>query len=115
MRLTIGLLWLVTGIISAFIYPIADSYQLLAATGITGVWAPIMLYLAAIFDVLLGIATLIGYRLRMVVGLQLLLMIGYMVIITWALPAFWIHPFGPVIKNIPLIIATLIMLVFEEE
>jgi uncharacterized protein YbjT (DUF2867 family)/uncharacterized membrane protein YphA (DoxX/SURF4 family) len=115
LRLTIGLLWLVTGIISAFIYPVAESYQLLAATGITGIWAPIMLYSAAAFDALLGIATLIGYRLRIVVGLQLLLMIGYMVIITWALPAFWIHPFGPVLKNIPLIVATLIMLVLEEE
>lgn len=115
LRLTIGLLWLVTGILSAFIYPVTESYQLLAAAGIMGIWAPIMLYSAAAFDALLGIATLIGYHLKMVVSAQLLLMISYMIIITWALPAFWFHPFGPVIKNIPLIIATLIMLVFEQE
>jgi uncharacterized protein YbjT (DUF2867 family)/uncharacterized membrane protein YphA (DoxX/SURF4 family) len=115
LRLTIGLLWLFTGIVSAFIYPVEASYQLLAATGITGIMAPIMLYSAAFLDGLLGIATLIGYRLRLVVGLQLFLMLSYTVIITWALPALWIHPFGPVTKNLPLIVATLIMLVLEEE
>jgi hypothetical protein len=32
-----------------------------------------------------------------------------------ALPELWIHPFGAITKNLPLIVATLIMLVFEEK
>ncbi|MDM8559188.1 NAD(P)H-binding protein [Candidatus Parabeggiatoa sp. HSG14] len=115
LRLCIGFLWIFTGIISAFVYPVEESYQLLAATGINGILAPIMLYSASVFDGLLGVATLIAYKIRAVVSLQLLLMFGYMVIISWALPEFWIHPFGPVTKNLPLIVATLIMLVFEDE
>lgn len=115
LRLSIGFLWIFTGIVSAFFYPIAESYKLLAATGISGIWAPIMLYSAAALDGMLGIATLVAYRIRLVVGLQLLLMVGYMIMISWALPAFWSHPFGPMTKNLPLIVATLIMLIFEEE
>ncbi|MEN8216841.1 MAG: NAD(P)H-binding protein [Pseudomonadota bacterium] len=115
LRLSIGFLWIFTGIVSAFFYPIEESYKLLAATGISGIWAPIMLYSAAALDGMLGIATLVGYRIRLVVGLQLLLMVSYIVMITWALPALWLHPFGPISKNLPLIVATLIMLVLEEE
>ena len=96
-------------------YPIEDSYKLLTATGINGIWLPIMLYSASVLDGMLGIATWVGYRMRLVVGLQLLLIISYMAILSWTLPAFWIHPFGPMTKNLPLIIATLIMLVLEEE
>ena len=114
LRFVIGFLWLFTGIVSAFIYPIEQSYQLLAATGISGIMAPIMLYSSAALDALLGIATWMGYRIRIVVGLQLLLMVGYMAIITLSLPELWIHPFGPITKNLPLMVATLIMLVFEK-
>ncbi|TGO03508.1 hypothetical protein PN36_05730 [Candidatus Thiomargarita nelsonii] len=115
LRISIGFLWILTGIVSAFVYPVEESYKLLAAIGISGIWAPIMLYSAAALDGLLGIATLVAYRIRVVVGLQLLLMVSYMIMISWALPAFWLHPFGPISKNMPLLIATLIMLVFEEE
>lgn len=34
---------------------------------------------------------------------QLLLVLGYTVIITLWLPAQWLHPFGPVLKNLPLL------------
>jgi len=115
LRISIGFLWILTGIVSAFVYPVEESYKLLAAIGISGIWAPIMLYSAAALDGLLGIATLVAYRIRVVVGLQLLLMVSYMIMISWALPAFWLHPFGPISKNVPLLVATLIMLVFEEE
>jgi uncharacterized protein YbjT (DUF2867 family) len=114
LRLSIGFLWLFTGIVSAFLYPVQESYALLAAAGISGIWAPIMLYFASALDGLLGIATLIGYRIRLVVSLQLSVMLGYMTIISWALPDLWLHPFGAITKNIPLIVATLIMLVFEK-
>ncbi|HEW97188.1 MAG: epimerase [Candidatus Parabeggiatoa sp. nov. 3] len=115
LRLSIGFLWLFTGIVSAFLYPVDESYELLAAAGISGIWAPFMLYFSSALDGLLGIATLIGYRIRLVVGLQLLLMVGYTVIISWALPDLWLHPFGAITKNIPLIAATLMMLVFEKK
>jgi hypothetical protein len=38
---------------------------------------------------------------------QIALIIGYTLIISVALPEFWLHPFGPVLKNVPLLAAIL--------
>ena len=35
-------------------------------------------------------------------------------LITYGLPELWIHPFGAVTKNLPLIVATLVMMALEE-
>ncbi|MFK5969971.1 MAG: SDR family oxidoreductase [Candidatus Marithrix sp.] len=115
LKITIGLLWIFTGIISAFFYPVTESYKLLAATGISGIFASIMLYSAAVLDIILGIATLISYKIRLVVSLQLLVIMTYTVIISLFLPELWLHPFGAISKNIPLLVATLIMLTLEEK
>lgn len=113
LRLAIAFVWIFTGIISAFVFPIEQSYAMLAQTGIVGIWQPIMLYGAAVTDSLLGVATLFSYRLRLVVLLQICIIVLYTVIITLWLPEHWAHPFGAISKNLPLIVATLVMLVLE--
>lgn len=115
LRLSLAFLWIWTGIVSAFLYPTAESYALLAATGITGgFFAPVALYGAAGLDFGLGIATLFAYRLRWVVAVQCALMGGYTILITYGLSELWLHPFGAISKNLPLLVATLIMLVLED-
>jgi len=113
LRWTLGLMWLWAGITSAFLYPVEASFELLAAVGISGAAAPAALYGAALLDGLLGGALLAGYRVRLAGALQIGAMAGYTALITWALPAFWLHPFGPVAKNLPLAVATLIMMALE--
>jgi hypothetical protein len=49
------------------------------------------------------------------VAAQVAIMLAYMAVISIFLPEFWLHPFGPLIKNLPLLAATLIMLILEEE
>src|SRR5688572_6274915 len=44
LRWSVGLVWIATGVVSIWFYPDAESYALLARTGITGRWAPIALY-----------------------------------------------------------------------
>jgi hypothetical protein len=113
LRYSIGLLWIYTGIVSAFLYPVEYSYNLLAAVGVTGIWAQVMLYGAASVDLMLGIATLLAYRLPLIAFMQIVIIALYTAIITVALPEYWLHPFGPISKNLPLIIATLIMVVLQ--
>jgi uncharacterized protein YbjT (DUF2867 family) len=115
LRISIALVWLLTGVVSAFIYPIESSYHLLAAVGITGWSASLALFGAASLDFGLGLATLLNYRLKTVGGLQLLLILLYTLLISWYLPEFWWHPYGPVSKNLPLIVATLIMISLADE
>ena len=87
---------------------------MLAKAGITDMWAPIMLYGAAATDIILGIATLIAYRINIVASIQVAIIVLYTIIISFSQVEQWIHPFGPISKNIPLIIATYMMVVLEK-
>ena len=115
LRISIGLLWLFTGLLSLGLYPTVQSYALLAQLGITGLFAPVALYSAALLDVGLGVATLVRWRIQWVGIAQIALMLGYTLLISIGLSELWLHPFGPVSKNIPLIVATLMMLALEHD
>lgn len=115
LRLSIAFLWLWSGIVSIFFYPPEESYRFLAATGMTGIAAPIMLYGLALLDIALGLATLAAYRLRRLILMQFTLVLIYTLIVSIGLPEFWLHPFGPVLKNIPLLITLLVYLHLEGE
>jgi protein-S-isoprenylcysteine O-methyltransferase Ste14 len=42
-------------------------------------------------------------------------MLMYSIVITMYLPEIWLHPFGAMIKNLPLFCATFVFLILEEE
>ncbi|WP_010324791.1 SDR family oxidoreductase [Marinobacterium stanieri] len=113
LRLSLAFMWIWTGLTSAFWYPVSDSYQMLSAVGLSGVALPIALYAAALLDTLLGLALLLNYRLRLVLLTQVAMMLGYSLILSFCLPEFWLHPFGPISKNLPLIVASLMLYVRE--
>ncbi|MEI7038053.1 SDR family oxidoreductase [Fulvimonas yonginensis] len=104
-RLAVATVWLVTGIVSLGLYPVAGSLALLGRVGLTGLPARWALYGAAGMDLLFGLATLLlrGRALRAAYLAQAVLMLGYTAIITVALPDFWLHPFGPILKNLPML------------
>jgi uncharacterized protein YbjT (DUF2867 family) len=115
LRLSIAFLWIWSGIVSIFFFPAEQSYQFLEASEITRDVAPIMLYGLAIMDIILGLATLFVYRIRPLILFQLTIIFLYTLAITFTLPEFWLHPFGPVLKNIPLLATLLIYLTLEGE
>jgi uncharacterized protein YbjT (DUF2867 family) len=114
LRISIALVWIVTAIVSLGLYPVKDSYALLARTGITGELAPVALYGAAVLDLLFGIGTLVLRKRRWLWLAQLALIIGYTIIISMRLPEFWLHPYGPLLKNLPMIAAIWLLLELEQ-
>jgi hypothetical protein len=111
-RTTLASVWLVTGLLSLGIYPIEDSLQLLARVGITGTPGYWLLYGEAVLDTVLGILTLThpGKMLRLT---QAGIIAAYTQVISVFLPEFWLHPFGPILKNLP--IFTLLWLLYRHE
>jgi uncharacterized protein YbjT (DUF2867 family) len=107
LRITIALLWIWTGIVSLGLYPVQDSLALLARVGLHGAMASLALYGAAALDLMLGVLTLVApaRRRALVWAAQLVLIGGYTVLITLFLPEYWLHPYGPVSKNLPLMAA----------
>jgi len=113
LRWTLAAVWLATAIVSAFIYPRADSLALLARVGLEGVPAFAALYGAAALDTLLGIACIVRPR-RMLWLAEGVLILGYSAVIAACLPEYLWHPFGPLLKNLP-ILAILFILSAEEK
>lgn len=111
---SIALVWLVSGIVSLGIYPVSESYALLSRAGLTGTSAAVALYGAAFLDIALGVAILAMRRRRWLWLSQIVLILGYSAITAWALPEFWLHPFGPLIKNAPMLVGLLMLLVLED-
>jgi len=111
-RLTLATIWLVTGLVTLFVYAKQDSMALLARVGLTGVPAEITLYGGAVADIVFGMLTLYA-RGKWLWIIQALLTGIYTLIITVGLPEFWAHPFGPILKNLPIFL--LLWLLYKNE
>lgn len=114
MRAAVAIVWIWTGIVSLGVYPVEASYALLARVGLTGAAAAAALYGAALLDLAFGIGI---YALRDRTWLwraQIALIVGYTIIITLFLPEQWLHPYGPILKNLPLLVAILLLAEFEK-
>jgi len=103
MRFAVAAMWLVTAWVSLFVYPHQASLALLARSGLEGGLGVAALYGAAGLDALLGGATLFAQQRRWVYRAQLALIAFYTVVISLYLPEYWAHPYGPVLKNLPLL------------
>lgn len=113
LRASIAFVWILTGIVSLGVFPVADSHALLARAGVPETLRPAALYGAALLDLALGVLMLAGRGRAAVLVVQAGLILAYTAIISWKLPEFWLHPYGPVSKNLPMLAA--IWLLYELE
>jgi hypothetical protein len=113
LRLSIAFIWLATGLISALVSS-ELGFELLREVGVTGPLADVALYGTSAFEALIGLATAAGWKVRLMGMIQIVLILGFTAILTARLPEFWLHPFGPLTKNVPLLAATLVMMALED-
>ena len=102
-RLSLCFLWLFTGITSVF-FAKDIGYEVLAAGDIDGALASFSIYSGSILDLAIGIWLLIGKNLRACYLMQMVVITLYTLLLTVIDPSFWVHPFGPLTKNIPLLV-----------
>ncbi|WP_053572377.1 SDR family oxidoreductase [Caballeronia cordobensis] len=116
---SIAAVWIWTAIVSAWLYPRAASLDLLARVGAPDAMRPLLLYAAALFDLLLGALSLcwparLGPRNRLW-KIQICLIIVYTALISWRLPEFWLHPYGPLSKNLPMLAALVLLIQLDRK
>jgi uncharacterized protein YbjT (DUF2867 family) len=112
LRGVLALVWLITAWLSLCVYPWSESQALLARVGIpSGLQTPALVG-AALLDGLLGLACLLRPSRGLWLG-QGALILGYTLAIAWALPEYLIHPFGPALKNLPIL--ALLFLLWADE
>jgi len=109
-RLSLVLLWLWTGVVSLWELH-GQSAELLRAAGMGQDLALALILAGAALDLLLGAALWRWHQARiyLAAGLAMLVMT---VLGSWLLPSLWLHPLGPMSKNLP--IAALLFLLFED-
>ena len=111
-RITLAAIWLITGVLSLGIYPKQDSLNLLARVGLHHAAAQTVLYLASAMNIVLGGLTLFLHR-KILWLCQAMIIMFYTLMISLWLPEFWLHPFGPILKNLAVLM--LLWLLYQYE
>jgi len=109
LRLLIAFVWIWSGIVSAFLYPQDLALALLYEIGTPEVLALPLLYVASFLDIMIGVLVLMNYRLQLLLKFQLLVIFVYTLLLTFLATHHWLHPFGPVLKNLPLLVSIYIL------
>jgi uncharacterized protein YbjT (DUF2867 family) len=114
LRFTVAVMWLFAGIVSLGPYPVQKSLALLRSIGVSAALAPMLLFGSAALDILFGLLTLLPRRPPGLWSAQIAVVLVYTLIISFELPQLWLEPFGPVVKNLPILALLLLLRQLEE-
>lgn len=108
MKIALALVWIVTGVLSLGVYPTESSMALLREFGLSGGPATVALYSGGLIDLVLGVALLLAplRSAHWILAAQFALMAAYTLLISVQMPHWWLHPFGPILKNLPIFVGT---------
>lgn len=106
---SLSILWIFTGITSFYFSP-EIGYEILAKAGIKDFTAELLLVSGSILDILIGFWLLSKYQLKWCLKFQVSVIIFYSILLSFIAPEFWLHPFGPITKNLPIIALILVLL-----
>ena len=105
--LTSGLLGLFTdpALYSALLEPLTENRNLASALAVS----------VSLMDIAIAVALVVGWRLKEIAYVQLVIVLGYTLMLTLLSPALWADLFGGLLKNLPIIALILVHRILEEE
>lgn len=115
LRLSVASVWVATGVFCLFAVPPEVRYGMLGDSGFTGPAAERFLDALCLAEIPLGLLTAAGWRVRWLGALQLLMISSFSLFLLFTQTHWWVHPYGPLTKNIPLMGAILAMMCLEED
>ena len=113
LRVTLALLWLGAGIVSFGLYPPTEFFVMLGELGLTGASAELALYGAATANCVLGALMLVNWRVSLVAQGMLALLVVFSVAALMLPHEYWLTPFAPLLKNLPIGAALLALIAME--
>lgn len=113
-RWVLGLYWLMTGVLALTIAR-EHAYSVLVEAGYDASTRPPLLWFGSLFDVALGAAMLMKWRVRLVAAVMILGTFGYIATLTLTLPHLWADALGPITKVFPMMALALMIAATEDE
>jgi hypothetical protein len=108
-RLSLSFLWLFTAATS-FWWGRDIGYEVLAQQQIQGVFADICINAGCLLDAAIGVWLLTRYRLKWCYKIQMAVIISYSILLSLIAPSFWLDPFAPLTKNLPILMLLIVLL-----
>ena len=102
-RLSLALLWLLTAVVSLTAGK-GIGVEVLHSASIPEPLIDPLIWAGSLLDLGIGLWLLSGRALRWCCTLQLMVIVGYSLLLSLLAPAFWLHPFGPLSKNVPILV-----------
>jgi uncharacterized protein YbjT (DUF2867 family) len=113
LRFSLAFMWIFSALSSAF-FSTKMSYDLLAAAHISPAVQSYALYTASFLNFMIGFALIFNYKTKLNCLLQIAVIFTYTTIISLFMPVFWIEPFGPIVKNIPILVAIVMLFIHSQ-
>ncbi len=108
-RFSLSFLWLFTAATS-FWWGRATGYEVLAQQHIIGVVADMCINAGSLLDAAIGLWLLANFKMKWCYALQIIVIVSYTILLTIVDASFWLHPFGPLTKNIPILALLVVLL-----
>lgn len=107
LKAALVLLWVVSGVVGLANGRSAASI-LVAQLDLPAAWADPLWAGGSLLDLAMAVLLVADRRgIKAMIG-QLLVVLGYTCLLGLALPSLWLDPFGPLLKNIPILLAILV-------
>jgi hypothetical protein len=104
LKMVLVLMWLSSAYLGLF-HGAEQTKALIQSLNLPTRLAPLLQIGSSILDVAIAGLIIFDQNARLSTAIQLAVVIGYTLVIGFALPALWLDPLGPLLKNIPILLA----------
>ena len=115
LQTVLALFWILTGLITFVPSALARAVDVLLVAGFSPGVASSLVIIGAAVDIVLGILFLLPDWVRVAGALQLALSASYLAVLTVTVPGLWLDPLGTLLKVLPIMAATALVMALAEK
>jgi len=115
LQVTTALFWILTGVLTLMPGSFASATSLVANAGFDANFAAALVGGASVADIVAGALFLLPRWVRRAGVAQLILSVAYLVGLSVLAPELWADHFGPLLKVVPMMAATVVVMAFQEK
>lgn len=108
LRAGMAVVWVTEGLFPKVFFQQPMELAVVAGSGLVPLSPSLFLTLMGLAQAASGVAALLlrGAPLRWLLGAQVAALVALPLLVSWQDPSLWVHPFGPMTKNLPILFGT---------